>query len=96
MARKRMVTRTIKVTKVTALTVDLNTEATETVMMECPCTFKDEKGALDYLNANASENVKFIAIRDCEIAEHKYGMSESAFITCADILDTDADAEGEE
>lgn len=98
MARKPMVTRTIKSTKCVVLCANVNTCEMENRVVNLARTYKDEKKlrkALEELINN--DELKFVHIVDKEEVETLYGMSEQCFMEHAKELDKDTRKElGEE
>ena len=87
MARKPMVTRTFKTTKVVALCMDVvncepvNKEAT------LPRTYADEKKLMKATkDAIETDEIKVVQIVSKEEIETLYGMEEQDFINNAEIL----------
>lgn len=99
MARKPMVTRTIIITKVNVLCLDLQSAEPFNKVVTLPRTYKDDKKLLkkveEVVNTDA---VKPVHIVDKEEIETLYGMSEQNFIDHATILDpaTRKEAKAEE
>ena len=93
MARKRVVSRTIKATKCVALCVD--TETTEisnkTVMLSG--TFEDEKAMLKAAQKQIdTDTFKAVSVSAHDIVEKLYKMDEAKFMELADeIVDASAD-----
>ena len=87
MARKRMITRTVKGTKY--ITLCLNTETCEPFNKEVVVgeVFKStEKRDNTLRKMIDTEIVKFVSVVDSEEVETLYGMDESWFIANAEIL----------
>ena len=87
MARKPMVTRTLKATKAGVLCVNTDTQTTSIVDVTLPRTYKCDEDALkvarDLLD---TETVKAVRIMSREESETLYGMSEAKFMDLAHIL----------
>lgn len=94
MARKRMVTRTIKFTKVTALVYDIMGDAINTVEYN----LSGELSADDALKAIEKEHteVRPLKVTEVTVQEELYGMSEEKFLELAEILPPRAKAQSEE
>ena len=87
MARKPMVSRTIKTTQVTALCLDLATEEPFNKSYTLSGTFKDEKALLKAVQKQDTDDIKAVHIVDHKEVENLYGMSETDFISLAHKLD---------
>lgn len=85
MARPRMVTRKIMVSKATVLCVDLHTQ--QTVVNEYTFTGKGEytrKDLLDQLrDEHETDTIKLVSIQRVSSEERHYGMLEKDFIRLA-------------
>lgn len=94
MARKRMVTRTIKFTKVTALVYDSQSDAINTVEYK----LSGELSADDALKAITKEHteVRPLKVTEVEVQEELYGMKEEKFLELSEILPSRAKAQPEE
>lgn len=89
MARKRMVTRTIKSTTATIKAVDTEKEEILTLSFILPQTYKDNDAVLKKAGQmNANPNLKLMKVIDTVVCEHQYGMPEEQFIATAQIMDT--------
>lgn len=87
MARKPMVTRTLKATKAGVLCVNTDTQTTSIVGVTLPRTYKCDEDALKVARDMIdTETVKAVRIMSREESETLYGMSESKFMELADIL----------
>ena len=87
MARKPMVTRTIKSTKVTALCLDVVQEEpyNETVIL--PRTYKNDKDLMKAVSEAIDTNeIKAVHIVSTEIETNLYGMTEADFIKYAKVM----------
>ena len=85
---EKMVTRTIKTTRVTVIGVDLT--ANEVVEYEeiLPRTYKDEKAMLKMIEkiADSDSTVKPVSIKGYTVEDTLYGMTEKKFIENAKVL----------
>ena len=87
MARKPMVTRTLKATKAGVLCVNTDTQTTSIVGVTLPRTYKCDEDALKVARDMIdTETVKAVRIMSREESETLYGMSEAKFMELADIL----------
>ena len=86
MARKRMVTRTIKTTSAEVLKVNLENAETfkETVVVSG--VFKDNKSLLKVISKNDPENMKTVAIINTTVSDKLYGMEEAKFLLLAEEI----------
>ena len=88
MARKPMVTRTIVITKVNVLCLDIQSAEPFNKVVTLPRTYKDEKKLLKKVEEVVNtDDIKAVHIVDKEEVETLYGMTEQDFITNATILD---------
>ena len=84
MARERVVSRTIKVAKVTALCLDTVTAEPENRTVEISASIKGEKPTLNAVRkAVETEDFKVVKIVNVEIEEALYVMPEAEFIAKA-------------
>lgn len=89
MARKRMVTRTIKGENLLVLCVHTDTRETEEVNLILTEKFKTEAKRLEHIAAIMSETdttLKPVAILSSEPVETLYGMTEETFIQYANEM----------
>lgn len=87
MARKPMVTRTLKATKAIVLCVDTVEQKTYITEVMLPRTYKCDEDALKLArNMIDTENLKAVRIMSRVESETLYGMSEAKFMELADIL----------
>ena len=87
MARKPMVSRTVKSTTVTCLCVDTVEEKTVEKTVTIPRVHKEDKllkVAKEYID---TDEIKVVSIKSSEVSELLYGMTEKEFIENAKILD---------
>lgn len=86
--RNKMVTRSMKVTVATTLMVNLETQATETIEVNMPNTYKDDKALMKALNkAYEGTSTKPVHVISSSVIEKLYGMSEKTFLDNAQELD---------
>lgn len=90
MARKPMVTRTLKATRVTVLALDIETAEPFNEDVLLARTYKDENAMLkavqNIFNREATSK-KAVHVVDYVIEEHRYGMLEEDFIKLADEIE---------
>lgn len=88
MAREKMVTRTIVSTQAECLICNLDTGATEKVVMEIAGTYKDSKSLLKAVEkaGAANEREKVVNAKQLNLIEKLYGMKEQDFIKLAQEL----------
>lgn len=84
MARKRMVTRTIKFTSVKATVYDIASDEIKTVEYKLSGELSSEV-ALKII-AKEHEEVRPLKVTEVKVQEELYGMSEEKFIELAEIL----------
>lgn len=94
MARKRMVTRTIKCTKAKATVYNIEKDEIQTLEYK----LSGELSADDALKAITKEHadVRPLKVTEVEVQEELYGMSEEKFLELAEILPPRAKAQSEE
>lgn len=94
MARKRMVTRTITSTKVTATVYNIEHDEIQTLEYK----LSGELSADDALKAITKEHqeVRPLKVMAVEVQQELYGMEEAKFLELADILPARAKAQSEE
>lgn len=88
MARKRMVTRTIKTAEVEALCMDIVKAEPCKVSVTVSATFKDTAEMLKQVAkvVDKENEIKAVSILSVSIKETLYGMDEQKFIEGAEIL----------
>ena len=90
MARKPMVTRTLKATRVTVLALDIETAEPFNEDVLLARTYKDENAMLKAVQNIFNREVaskKAVHVVDYVIEEHRYGMLEEDFIKLADEIE---------
>lgn len=92
--RKRMVTRTITITKAQVLAVDLASDEIKTVEVTITGEPKNEKALVKAISEVFDENgAKFVAVKSAEVSRVKYGMTEADFVKAAFVISVDGDAD---
>lgn len=87
MARKPMVTRTIKATNVTLMVVDTESAEVGNHTLTLPRTYKDNKEIMKMVAPMFEDStIKPVAVVDAEIVTARYGMLETDFIQYAHIM----------
>lgn len=94
MARKKMVTRTITSTRVTATVYNIASDEIQTLEYK----LSGELPADDALKAITKEHaeVRPLKVTEVEVQEELYGMSEEKFLELAEILPPRAKAQSKE
>ena len=87
MARKPIVSRTIKTTEVVALCINLQTEEPFNKKFVLSGSFKDNKALLKAIQKQDTDEVKAVHVVSCEEVENLYGMAEEEFVSLAEKLD---------
>lgn len=88
MARKAMVTRTINTTQATVLCMDLTTSQPVEKILTLPRTYKNNKDLMKAVEvAIADDTIKAVHVKNTEVVETLYGMTEQDFINSAIKLD---------
>lgn len=96
MARKRVVTRTIKATRVTARVIDVTTENIENRVFTLASVWKDDEKLLKKIKKQEeTDTLKVISIVAKETIEEKRYMSEEDFIAHSVPYADDVEAEEE-
>ena len=87
MARQRMVTRTVDVTRAEVMTLDVTKAEVFTTVYEVNGIFKDDDSVLKAVKKiYETETYKCVAVTGVETTERLYGMLESEFIKIAKVL----------
>ena len=87
MARQRMVTRTVMVTKVEVICLNVQTVETTIETYEISGTFTSDKEVLKALKKeHETDTFKVVAIQELVENEVLYGMAETEFIKLAKVL----------
>lgn len=87
MARKPMVTRTVKVTHAECLWLNVETGESERRIFDVTGTVKDDAKLLSKVKAlYDAEDGKIVHIYGSEVEEILYGMTEEKFVAGADVL----------
>ena len=86
MARKPMVTRTIKATKCVVLAVNVGAEEITEKEVILPRTYKPEKLLKAVQEFADTDDSKIVSVKSYEVTEALYGMSEEDFMKSAEIL----------
>lgn len=89
MARKPMITRTIKATQATLMCVDTEAESIVTEVVTVARTYKDNKALTKAIEKAdlLAENLRLVAIKSTEVITQKYGMTEDEFMVVAKKID---------
>lgn len=91
MARKRMVTRTVKFESVTAMTVNLNDRTTGEITCQITGKFKTQEDLLKLVKkAVDTDDLKAVSIISHETVEQLMGMTEEEFIELARYIEKPA------
>lgn len=89
MAKVRMVTRSVKVTNVTALTVNAETREMFEVSGTVAGIYDNNEALISALKGIVKPGHIPVHIIKSEVKRIKYGMPESKFITMSEVLDCD-------
>ena len=88
MARTRMITRTINVTTIEAMCVDISTAEVSIKELELTGeTYTQEKALKVLKNEYETDTFKVVAIQKMEVHEEMYGLKEIEFLKVAQKLD---------
>lgn len=88
MSRVKMVTRSMKVTVSQVLMVNLETQATESVEVSMPSTYKDDNALLKAITkVYTNDTYKPVHVMSSQVIEKLYGMTEKEFLDNAQELD---------
>lgn len=91
--RKPMVTRTMPVSKVTALVVDLNTKQTAEKELTISGKYSGEKLDKAVKAVVDDQNTKFVSVLSVETNDILYGMDEQKFIDNAEVITRKSDSQ---
>lgn len=87
MPKKKMVTRTFKGLKVTALCLDLETAEPQNVVVNLPRTYKNEKKLFQAVQDTIdTDTLKAVHVVDVENETALYGMPEEEFMKHAEKI----------
>jgi len=90
MARERQVTRTINVTDITAICMDIETmETLEKTLVITGDSLTNDQALKQAKKAYETETFKVVAIKAMETREELYGMTEIEFLKYARRLDNE-------
>lgn len=96
MARKPMVTRTIKTTKVSVMCLDIVSAEPTTEVVELAGTYKADSKLLEKIKSLIeTDNLKVVTITSKDEIETLYGMSEDDFVKNSVKLDKETRKEVE-
>ena len=89
MARTRVVSRSIKSTKVDLMVVNINTAEVENIRVEIATTFKNEDKIIPVIEKNniLEDGYKAVQVIQVEEVEQLYGMLEQDFLRMSQKLD---------
>ena len=88
MARKQVITRTIKGTVLTVKVIDNETEQFETMSIKLPRTISDDSESISkYLAKHPPIGKTVFKVLDKTTVEDVYGMTEERFLAFAQLLD---------
>ena len=94
MARKRVVSRTIKATRVTCRVINTETEEIDNVVYTLSTVWKDSEKALKKIKKeHETETEKIVSVVSMETIEEKRYMSEEDYIMYSVPYADDVDAE---
>ena len=88
MARERMVTRTVKVTRIEVLCLDIETANPEINIYELTGTYTEEKALKKAKETYETQTLKLVSVNRIEEKEKLYGMRELDFIKYAVEMDS--------
>ena len=86
MAREKMVTRTLTITTVEVMTVDITTATTGTDRFDIVGEHTFDTALKAVKELHETETIKIVTITDLVLNDYLYGMPESDFIKMATIL----------
>lgn len=87
MARKVMITRTIKMTVATVKILDLETEKVFSQPVSVPHTYKSDKDLLDKVKeVRETDTEKVVSLVSVDVVSTRYGMDEDGFLKNATVL----------
>ena len=86
MAKERMVTRTLTITSVEVMTVDITTATTGTDRFDIVGDYTFDTALKAVKEIYETDTIKIVTITDLVLNDYLYGMPESDFIKMAKIL----------
>ena len=86
MAREKLVTRTLTITSVEVMTVDITTATTGTARFDIVGDHTFDTALKAVKELHETETTKIVTITDLVLNDYLYGMPESDFIKMAKIL----------
>ena len=86
MAREKMVTRTLTITTLEVMTVDITTATTGTARFDIAGDYTFDTALKAVKDLYETETAKIVTITDLVLNDYLYGMPESDFIKMAKIL----------
>lgn len=86
MARKHLVTRTVKALNCDVLVCDLSTKEVKNIPVILPRVYPTDKDTIKAIEKSLPDGIKFLAITSSEVKETLYGMDETDFIKAAHVL----------
>ena len=86
MAREKMVTRTLTITSLEVMTVDITTATTGTARFDVVGDYTFDTALKAVKELYETETTKIVTITDLVLNDYLYGMPESDFIKMAKIL----------
>lgn len=90
MARKQVITRTIKGTVLTVKVIDNETEQFETMTIKLPRTVSDDSESINkYLTKHPPIGKTVFKVIAKDTVEDMYGMTEERFLQFAQLLDAE-------
>ena len=86
MPREKMVTRTLTITTLEVMTVDITTATTGTARFDIAGDYTFDTALKAVKELYETETTKIVTITDLVLSDYLYGMPESDFIKMAKIL----------
>lgn len=86
MARKHLVTRTVKALHCVVLVCNLETHEVSNIDLVLPRAYNNEKDTVKAIEKSLPSSYKFLAITSADVEETLYGMDEVDFIKHATVM----------
>lgn len=86
MARKHLVTRTVKALHCVVLVCDLATREVSDIELVLPRAYNNEKDTVKAIEKSLPDGYKYLNLISSEVKETLYGMDEADFIQHANVM----------
>lgn len=86
MARKHLVTRTVKALHCVVLVCNLATHEVSNIELVLPRAYNNEKDTVKAIEKSLPDGYKYLTLTSSEVKETLYGMDETDFIQHANVM----------